>query len=149
MAAGRWMILVALAAVASSASAQRDRDRGRFPNWSQPDLRPPVVVGESSGPVQLQMGQMLEVRLPVQAGTGYSWSVDADNADNLEFIDQSTLQPWGAPQLMGGSQVQRFTYRAIGPGAATLRFAYRRPWLGGVPPAQTVVQQVTVGPWLR
>lgn len=138
-----WLGL-AMLAMASAASAQRDRDRFRF----QPDLRPPVVVGENSGPVRLQMGQLLEVRLPVQAGTGYSWSADADDADNLEFIDQSTLQPWGAPQMMGGSQVQRFTYRAIGPGPATLRFAYRRPWLGGVPPANMTEIQVTVGPWL-
>ena len=147
MNASRWLALLALTAMAGSASAQRDR--GRNPNWSQPDLRPPVVVGENSGPVQLQMGQLLEVRLPVQAGTGYSWSADADDADNLEFLDQSTLHPWGEQPMMGGSQTQRFTYRAIGPGPATLRFAYRRPWLGGVPPAKMVEQQVIVGPWLR
>lgn len=138
------LMAVAAAAVLMSSAATAQRDRG----WGPPDLRPPVVVGPNGGPVNLQMGQLLEVRLPVQAGTGYSWSVDADQADNLEFIDQSTLQPWGAPQLMGGSQVQRFTYRAIGPGPATLRFAYRRPWLGGVPPAQTTEVDVTVGPWL-
>lgn len=147
LAMGKFGLGLAAAAIATSASAQRDRDR--WPGWSAPDLRPAVVVGENSGPVRLQMGQLLEVRLHVQAGTGYSWSADADDADNLEFIDQSTLQPWGAPQMMGGSQVQRFTYRAIGPGSATLRFAYRRPWLGGVPPAKTTEIDVTVGPWLR
>ena len=146
---GKFWLGLAVAVIATSAPAQRDRDRDRWPGWSQPDLRPPVVVGENSGPVRLQMGQLLEVRLHVQAGTGYSWSVDADEADNLEVIDQSTLHPWGEPPMMGGSQVQRFTFRAIGPGPGTLRFAYRRPWLGGVPPARTAEIDVTVGPWLR
>jgi hypothetical protein len=37
-----------------------------------------------------------------------------------------------------------FIYRAIAPGEAALRFAYRRPWEGGVPPAKTVEINVTV-----
>ena len=113
-----------------------------------PDLRPPVIVGQDSGPVSVQMGQLLEVRLPMQAGTGYSWAASSDTG-NLEFIDQSTLHPWGGAPTVGGSQTQMFIYRAIGPGEVTLRFVYRRPWEGGVPPAKTVAIPVTVGPWLR
>ena len=113
-----------------------------------PDLRPPVIVGQDSGPVSVQMGQLLEVRLPMQAGTGYSWAASSDTG-MLEFIDQTTLHPWGGAPTVGGSQTQMFTYRAIGPGEVTLRFVYRRPWEGGVPAAKTVAIPVTVGPWLR
>jgi inhibitor of cysteine peptidase len=125
---------LSLAALAGSASAQ-----------AGPDLRPPVVVGEASGPVRLQLGQLLEVRLPMQAGTGYSWAASSDSG-NLEFIDQTTLHPWGGVPTVGGAQTQLFIYRAIGPGEALLRFAYRRPWEGGVPPAKTVEQKVTIQP---
>lgn len=109
------------------------------------DLRPPVVVGETSGSVRLQTGQLLEVRLPMQAGTGYSWAASSDTG-NIEFIDQTTLHPWGGAPTVGGSQTQMFIYRAIEPGKAVLRFAYRRPWEGGVPAAKTVEQKVTIEP---
>ena len=88
---------------------------------------------------------MLEVRLPVQAGTGYSWASTEISA-KLEFIDQTTLHPWGGAPSVGGSQTQMFIYRAVGPGEAVLRFAYRRPWEGGVPPAKAVELRVTIKP---
>ena len=125
---------LSLAALASAASAQ-----------GAPDLRPPVVVGETSGPVRMELGQLLEVRLPMQAGTGYSWAASSDTG-TLEFIDQTTLHPWGGAPTVGGSQTQMFIYRAVGPGEAVLRFVYRRPWEGGVPPAKTVEQKVTIEP---
>lgn len=108
-----------------------------------PDLRPPAVVGENSGPVRLEPGQLLEVRLPMQAGTGYSWAATGDGG-NIEFIEQVTLHPWGAAPTVGGSQTQMFIYRAIAPGEAVLRFAYRRPWETGVAPAKTVETVVSV-----
>ena len=130
----RLFFLTAAMALASAAPAQ-----------SGPDLRPPVVVGEASGPVRVKLGQLLEVRLQMQAGTGYSWAASGDGG-NLEFIDQTTLHPWDGAPTVGGSQTQMFIYRAIGPGEATLRFAYRRPWEGGVAPAKTVEQKVTIEP---
>ncbi len=128
------MLFLPFAALAVAATAQ-----------GAADLRPPVVVGETSGPVRLELGQLLEVRLPMQAGTGYSWAASNDSA-NFELIDQTTLHPWGGAPAVGGSQTQMFIYRAIGPGEATLRFAYRRPWEGGVPAAKTVEQKVIVKP---
>ena len=116
---------------------------GPSPAQVGPDLRPPVVVGEDSGAVRLEPGQLLEVRLPMQAGTGYSWAPSGDGG-SLEFIDQTTLHPWGGAPTVGGNQTQMFIYRAIAPGEAVLRFAYRRPWEGGVPPAKMVEQKVTV-----
>lgn len=146
-------VLLTIAVLAATAAQARPGDRGermdRRWDWSRPDLRAPVVVGENSGPVNLQLGQLLQVRLPVQAGTGYSWSAAPDLSPNLEFVGQHTLHPFGQPGVMGGSQTQMFTYRAIRRGSADLRFAYSRPWEGGVPPARMVDQRVTIGPWLQ
>ena len=143
---GHLIVIAALAGVAGAASAQPP---GMMPpGMMPPDLRPPVVVDGTSGPARLQLGQLIEVRLPVQAGTGYSWFAD-DTSSKLEYIDESKYHPWGEPQLMGGKQTQMFIYRAIAPGAATLRFAYRRPWLPGEPPAQTAEQRVIIMPWRR
>lgn len=66
-------LIAGSALLALATAAQAERDRVRWPGWFQPDLRPPAVVGENSGSVRLRMGQLLEVRMPVQAGTGYSW----------------------------------------------------------------------------
>ena len=105
---------------------------------------PPVVVGDNGAPARLELGQLLEVRLPVQGGTGYSWSVDADAADNVELVTQTTLHPIGEGRRMGSSQTQLFIFRAIARGQGVLRFAYRRPWEQRVAPARTVELQVSV-----
>ena len=126
------LAFLALAALASPAVGQPG-----------PDLLPPVVVGDNSGPVRLELGQLLEVRLPVQGGTGYSWSADTD-ADNLELVTQTTLHPVGEGRRMGSSQTQLFIFRAIGRGDGTLRFAYRQPWERRVAPTKIVEQMVAV-----
>ena len=87
---------------------------------------------------------MLGVRLPVQGGTGYSWSADTDAADNLELVTQTTLHPLGEPRRMGSSQTQMFIFRAISRGEGVLRFAYRQPSQRRVPPAKSVEMLVSV-----
>ena len=128
----RALFLIA-AAFALTASAQPG-----------PDLLPPVVVGDNSGPVRLELGQLLEVRLPVQGGTGYSWSADTDAADNLEMVTQTTLHPLGEGRRMGSSQTQMFIFRGVARGEGVLRFAYRQPWERRVAPAKTVEMRVSV-----
>ena len=125
--------MLAFAALAAPAVAQPG-----------PDLLPPVVVGDAGGPVRLELGQLLEVRLPLQGGTGYSWSADTDAADNVELVTLTTLHPLGESRRMGSSQTQLFIFRAIGRGEGVLRFAYRQPWERRVPPAKMVEQRVTV-----
>ena len=129
----RFALLALLAALAAPGSAQPG-----------PDLLPPVVVGETSGSVRLELGQLLQVRLPVQGGTGYSWIADTDAADNLELVTQTTLHPLGEPRRMGSSQTQMFIFRAISRGEGVLRFAYRQPWERRVPPAKSVEMRVSV-----
>ncbi len=111
------------------------------------DLRAPVVVGENSGPVNLAVGQLLEIRVQMQGGTGYSWD-EADPPPFIEFVGQHTLHPFMGEGMPGASQTVVFIYRAVAPGQGSIRLAYRRPWEGGIPPARMVEQQVTVGPWL-
>lgn len=136
-----WMIAAVSALVAAPANA-------RVYEWWHPDLRPPVVVGENSGPVHLQVGQLLEVRLPVQSGTGYSWAPASPLPPFLEFVGTHTLQPYMSVGLPGASQTQVFLYRPVASGEALVRLSYRRVWEAGVPPARMVEIPVTAGPWL-
>lgn len=136
-----FVIALALSAVAGPAGAKTFE-------WFHPDLRPPVVVGENSGPVHLQVGQLLEVRLPVQGGTGYSWTPMTNIPPFLEFVGEHTLQPYMSVGMPGASQTQVFIYRPVARGEAIIRLEYHRPWEGGVPPARTVEISVTAGPWL-
>lgn len=138
----RAILCLALALASGSVAAERKGPGAH-------DLRLPVVVGEDSGPAQLEVGQLLEVRLPMQAGTGYSWTPASGLSPNIELVTQVTLHPLGAQAMVGGSQTQMFIYRAIAPGEVTLTFGYRRPWETGVPPARIVSQRVTIGPWLK
>lgn len=143
-------LLAAAFAIVPVAAQPNNWQRPDFPpmDWSRPDLRPPVVVGPNSGPVNLRVGQLLEVRLPVQAGTGYSWTAAPDAGPALQFIGQHTLHPFDGNMMMGGTQTQMFIYRAVQRGRGDVRMVYRRPWEGGIPPAKTVDIAVTVGPWL-
>src|SRR5690349_13159757 len=52
-----------------------------------PGAKPPVVVSESDAdkPIQLIVGQTLQVRLASNPTTGYSWSVQ-QRPDQLELV---------------------------------------------------------------
>lgn len=124
-------------ALAGSAVAQNADSGG-------PDLTPPVVVGEGSAPVDLQVGQLLEIRLPVRGGTGYSWQSTGNVPPCLEFVGQHGLARLPDNSMPGGRETQLLIYRAVASGSGQLSIVYQRPWETGLPPARTVRYQVTV-----
>ncbi len=124
-------------ALASAATAQN-------PDSSGPDLSPPVVVGEASAPADLRVGQLLEIRLPVRGGTGYSWQSAGDVPPVLEFVGQHTLPRLPDNSMPGGRETQLLIYRAVASGTGQLKIVYQRPWETGLTPARTARYPVTV-----
>ena len=124
-------------ALAGSAIAQNVDSAG-------PDLTPPVVMSEVSAPVDLRVGQLLEIRLPVRGGTGYSWQSTGNVPPSLEFVGQHSLSRLPDNSMPGGRETQLIIYRAVASGTGQLKIVYQRPWETGLPAARIVRYQVTV-----
>ena len=124
-------------ALAGSAMAQNTDSGG-------PDLSPPVVVGEASAAVDLRVGQLLEIRVPVRAGTGYGWQSAGNVPPSLEFVGRHSMPRLPDNSMPGGRETQLLIYRAVASGSGQLTIVYQRPWETGLPPARTVRYQVTV-----
>ena len=124
-------------ALAGSAIAQNVDSAG-------PDLTPPVVMSEVSAPVDLRVGQLLEIRLPVRGGTGYSWQSAGNVPPSLEFVGDHSLTPLPDNSMPGGRETQLLIYRAVASGTGQLKIVYQRPWETGLPAARIVRYQITV-----
>jgi inhibitor of cysteine peptidase len=110
-----------------------------------------VVVITASGAatanerVTLNTGQVLQVRLPYQSGTGYSWRLASDPGMNpiIWFQGQDRARPQ-IGRHPGDTVFDVFTLRSVGPGDRTLKFVFDRPWETNVAPARVFNLRVTV-----
>jgi predicted secreted protein len=82
-----------------------------------------VTYGDNGGRVTLARGQTLEVKLPVQSGTGYRWYQNRVDPTILASLGSSTSQDGG----IGGRMVQVFRYRAQRSGTSPLVFTLVSP----------------------
>jgi hypothetical protein len=89
-----------------------------------------VVVDHAPPPgrtLRVGPGQVLEVRLKVQFGTGFSWQVRRPLDPGLEELPGSVL-PDPRSGVDGGFETQVFRFRAAEPLDTTLTIELRRPW---------------------
>ena len=126
-----------LLVLAGSAMAQNG-------DYGGPDLTPPVVVGDAPASVDLQVGQLLELRLPGRSGTAFSWRSAGIVPPCLEYVGQHGLPRLPDNNLAGGLKTQLIIYRAVSSCSGVLRLIYERSWEGGLQPARTIRYQVTV-----
>lgn len=77
--------------------------------------------------IQVKAGEAFEVVLEGSPTTGYKWELTRNGSDTdlVEFTGQALE---ANTSRVGGSAVQRFSFRAVKPGSTRLQFAYRRPW---------------------
>jgi inhibitor of cysteine peptidase len=96
-------------------------NRGAVPEFS-----------DASAPIRVRPGTNFVITLASNATTGYQWML----ADSLspallrrvknEYITDA--QPAGSPPVAGAGGHERWTFRALAPGQATIRLIYVRPW---------------------
>ncbi|MQP75460.1 hypothetical protein CQ393_06090 [Stenotrophomonas sp. MYb238] len=111
----------------------------------QPPQTPPTIVhARADSANTLEVGQILEVALEGNAGTGYQWQVVESGQPQLAAIAPSADTATAAPARPGGPVLQRLRFRAEQPGQALLRLEYRRPWERGEPAARTADYRVDV-----
>lgn len=75
------------------------------------------------------MGETLDLQLPENPSTGYSWHISWDPADALELVGD-TYTP-DQPVLAGSGGVRSFVLRVAQAGDATITVQYGRWWEGG------------------
>jgi inhibitor of cysteine peptidase len=134
MAAAVLLLMAALVAIASSgcgASAQADPGPLK------------LVEADSGKAYTVKAGDIIEVVIPGNMTTGFSWT--AALADK----DAGVLQVAGEPvyaigsTLVGSGGTFTFTFKAVAKGKAVLKLVYARPWESAAP-AKTFSATVTV-----
>jgi inhibitor of cysteine peptidase len=101
-----------------------------------------VTDSDKSSRVDLDQGQVLEVRLTSQPGTGYKWYLDPKSTEKLKLIEESQTKPKSAGYDRPVLQIFRFRAEQVGTGV--LRLNYIRPWEKSVPPEKSYEVSVLV-----
>jgi predicted secreted protein len=87
-----------------------------------------VTKGQDGREIALKVGNILQIELPGQGGTGYSWSVEEACAPYVKLMDHTTRQL--KEGLPGGPVMHMWRFKAEKPGACEIKMAYFRPWEG-------------------
>ncbi len=89
--------------------------------------KPSLVVTEKKSTAELKVkaGEIVEVRLKGQLGTGFSWKASIDE-EYLKEIEKEVLT--GEKQETSGWDTQIFRYRALKKGKVPMTYHYSRPW---------------------
>lgn len=78
---------------------------------------------------ELRVGERLEVRLPENPTTGFSWAVDENNRRLLTLEDTAYAPPDEAG-FVGARGQRTFRFTARQPGEVALKLKYWRVWEG-------------------
>jgi predicted secreted protein len=94
--------------------------------------------------VNLSVGDAHRVRLPGLGTAGYRWIPAVEGDDGVAEVADAGVEP-PPTRRIGASADELFDIRAVGPGAARVRFVQRRPFEpDDVPPAAEEVVEVRV-----
>jgi len=85
--------------------------------------------------VALQVGQFLEICLPADLGTGYSWTVSSTPNEILKLLAKD-VRPTAEKNKVGGTDHQIFHFQIVAQGSGRLELQYSRPWEKATPPAK-------------
>jgi inhibitor of cysteine peptidase len=118
------------------------------PSWAGGPVAPKQValsqVGQEAngGEVTLAAGQLLEVVLPENASTGYSWELTGALGPTARVVDDVSEYTSNMP---GAGGLRRVLLRGLEAGSATFTAVYRRPWETGVAPIESFTLTLKVG----
>ena len=90
---------------------------------------------DNASDIFLTQGDALQVRLPSNPTTGYSWSIASNAPSVLQPLGDPKFEPASKP-MPGAGGTQTFGFRVVGGGPAFLELVYRRPFETDLPPAR-------------
>ncbi len=102
-----------------------------------------ITEADAGSTVELHQGQILDVALPGNPTTGYTWEVEPGAESVLQQQGEPTFE--AESNLLGAGGVMTLTFEAIGRGEVTLSLIYHRTFEPGVAPLQTFEVTVVVG----
>ena len=105
-----------------------------------PSLPPFFDESYNRQTVAVQVGSVVEIRLPENPTTGYMWMVDELNADKFQLISNVFVPPGdthSAAGMVGAGGTRVFRIKCVKMGAETVRLIYNRPWWENSPPVKT------------
>jgi len=97
--------------------------------------------------VVLVEGQSLELSLPSNPSTGFSWQYFPE-PDNSILKETGHEYRGGESNLIGAGGREYWTFQAAGTGSATLSLAYMRPWESRMP-EQAFQLEISVSPQVK
>ncbi|MDP2299261.1 MAG: protease inhibitor I42 family protein [Coriobacteriia bacterium] len=95
--------------------------------------------GES---VRVGVGQVLEVALPSNPTTGYSWQV-VEVPGFLTQAGEPAFEPREGDDVVGAGGTEILRFEVTGAGSGVLLLEYRRPWEADVPADETFILDIT------
>jgi len=90
---------------------------------------------DSGSDIFLAQGDALQVRLPANPSTGYTWAIASNAPSVLAPVGEPKFEP-PAQAAPGAAGTQTFEFRVVGGGGAFLDLVYRRPADKDAPPAR-------------
>jgi inhibitor of cysteine peptidase len=78
--------------------------------------------------LRLRLGASRTLRLTENPSTGYSWRLDTAASKELNRVAVSDAGHKRAAGTPGAPGERLWIIRGVAPGAATIAFAYQRPW---------------------
>lgn len=103
-----------------------------------------VAIVDSGSVAELTLSQVLEVKLPSNPTTGYSWTVVSQGEPGLQIQIPSKFQQEGNFNHIGAGGTETFTFTPVTPGSGVILMIYHRPFEPEVQPVDTFEIEVTV-----
>jgi len=106
-----------------------------------------TTAGPGGGTFVVRSGAPLVIGLERDAAVDYVWELQRSSGTPLLLAGGPDFTPAPVPAgMMGVAGTTTYRFRTLEPGAATLEFAYRRPFEPDVAPAKIVRYDVIVRP---
>ena len=88
-----------------------------------------VQMPDNGKQIRVKAGEVIELALPGQAGTGYIW--EFHHLDEAHFkVLRTAARSLAQPHRLGGPMLQTWQIQILAPGQARLSLDYLRPWEG-------------------
>jgi len=106
--------------------------------YPYPDIRPrfrhiitKLYKSNNGDKIILNSGEVLNITLPSNISTGYSWELDTDSLDRsiIREIDRYYINGKSRRQLMGTPGYDVWVFQASGLGTTTIRLEYKQSWV--------------------
>lgn len=95
--------------------------------------------------LSMGIGDTLQVTLPSNPSTGYTWGDQWSREGILRSHSEKHYQPLKSEKpRVGAGGVETFRYVATGRGTTRLTFSYGRPWEKSVSPVRRLAWEITV-----